>query len=114
MHDNLLGHTAVVHTDKTRRWVPLACPKCGGENLHHEVVVVYDREEDATLVTKIVVGKGDVSKREVKSEGSGNPSARRDGMSIGFICETCPAWPELTVEQHKGSTYLAWRNVGSE
>jgi hypothetical protein len=48
------------------------------------------------------------------SEGSGNPSSRRQGLAIRFFCEGCGGADsddiiELTVAQHKGSTELAWR-----
>lgn len=89
----------------------LECPRCDGAYLHQEAVTVYDRREDApqTIETTVVRGDGTVV-RTVPSERSSNPSDRRHGSAIRFSCEGCSAEPELTIEQHKGNTYLAWRN----
>jgi len=43
------------------------------------------------------------------SKECGNPSRRRDGLAIEFSCENCPAILELTIKQHKGETFFAWR-----
>jgi hypothetical protein len=49
----------------------------------------------------------------VASDGSGNPSSRRNGLSIKFWCEGCKGVDEdileLTISPHKGSTLLGWR-----
>jgi hypothetical protein len=90
----------------------LHCPNCGFNYLHHEAVTVYDRGEDAEQTGRTEIsGVNRVVMSIVSSDKSGNPSSRRDGLAIRFWCEGCPAKPELTVVQHKGETYLAWRNV---
>lgn len=93
---------------------PLLCPACGSMNLHHRLVTVYERNEDAaqTRETRIAVGS-EITTATVPSAQSGNPSSRRDGLAVGFYCEQCPALTELTIEQHKGSTYLAWRRTAT-
>jgi hypothetical protein len=93
----------------------LLCPKCGRHCLHHDRVTVYHRHnghEDAptTIITK--VEGGTVTQSIRPSDKAGNPSSRRDGVALRFWCEMCPAIPELTIEQHKGSSYLNWRVVG--
>jgi hypothetical protein len=53
----------------------------------------------------------------------GNPSSRRDGITIEFECENCNGAPPpqqnpafglsknyLHIVQHKGTTYLSWNN----
>jgi len=91
----------------------LLCPRCGGESLHHQGVTSYDRSEDAELVIRSVVEGGSTKIDAVPSDGSGNPSSRRDGLSIKFWCEGCKGVDEdileLTISQHKGSTVLGWR-----
>jgi hypothetical protein len=60
-----------------------------------------------------VVEGGSAKIDAVPSDGSGNPSGRRDGLSIKFWCEGCKGVDEdileLTISQHKGSTLLGWR-----
>ena len=87
----------------------LHCPHCGGNNLHHEIVTVYSRKEDAdqTLETRVA---GRIAECAiVPSKISLNPSSRRDGVSITFSCEGCPSRLELTLAQHKGETFIEWR-----
>ena len=92
----------------------LLCPRCGGECLHHLGVTVFDRSEDASMLTKIGVNGSTVGIELVQSTQSGNPSNRRDGVVIRFSCEQCN-WGgrtdviELTIAQHKGTTEVGWR-----
>jgi hypothetical protein len=90
----------------------LRCPNCNGTNLHHKSVTIFDRPEDAEFVAKTTVGvKTTIEK--LPNQSSGNPSSRREGIVIGFWCETCPAGKsgalELTIAQHKGATEFGWR-----
>jgi uncharacterized Zn finger protein (UPF0148 family) len=94
----------------------LLCPRCGGTNLHHEMVSVYSRREDAEEVQATTVfATGMVMVEHQLSKDGANPSSRRDGLVISFSCEHCSILGreeemfELTVVQHKGTTYLAWR-----
>ena len=91
----------------------LVCPRCCGESLHHQAVTSYDRGEDAELVIRSVLEDGSAKIEAVSSDRNGNPSSRRDGLSIKFWCEGCKGVDEdtleLTVAQHKGSTLLGWR-----
>jgi hypothetical protein len=91
----------------------LLCPRCGSEYLHHGRVTVFDRGEDdeATVVTTV---KGGLTATHLlPSCRCGNPSGRRDGVAIAFYCEQCGDAIELTIAQHKGCTYLAWRFAAS-
>ncbi|WP_289145070.1 hypothetical protein [uncultured Sphingobium sp.] len=85
----------------------LLCPRCGADNLHHGETVFFDRKEDAEEVTRITVDGADVKVQHGVSN-EGNPSLRREGMTIRFSCEQCigPIW--LTFAQHKGSTEIGW------
>jgi hypothetical protein len=96
-------------TIKTNDRGELLCPRCDGEYLHQERVTVYDRNEDSRTITKIGVSRAYVEFECVVNGGSGNPSARRDGLAIQFICELCGERSELTLAQHKGVTETGWR-----
>jgi hypothetical protein len=91
----------------------LVRPRCGSESIHHQAATLYDRPEDAEMVVRSTVENGSAKIDVVASESSGNPSSRRDGLSIKFWCEGCKGIDEdvleLTVSQHKGSTELGWR-----
>jgi|HubBroStandDraft_6_1064221.scaffolds.fasta_scaffold334923_1 hypothetical protein len=91
----------------------LRCPRCAGQYLHQLNVVVFDRAEDASHVIRTTVEGGTSRTDVVPNAGSGNPSARRDGLSILFWCEGCDAKRadpiELTIAQHKGCTEIGWR-----
>jgi len=95
----------------------IACPNCGGINLHHSLVTAFWREtEDADYGLQVASGRPDESPRfqdieeSVKTTTSmaGNPSTRRDGVEIRFWCENCHALPRLLLAQHKGTTELQW------
>jgi hypothetical protein len=89
----------------------LVCPHCHDSHscLHHGVLTVYHRREDESRLTRIGVRNGSALIERVDSDGSGNPSSRRDGLAIHFYCELCDLSSELTIAQHKGQTLLAWR-----
>lgn len=88
----------------------LCCPACGNGYIHHEDVLVFSRRtEDApSQLTRVVAG----GMAMVGDSGQGrNPSSRRDGIAIRFWCEGCGADDfELTIEQHKGNTFVGWRD----
>jgi hypothetical protein len=94
-------------------WSPtevLQCPNCGEFNLHHGSVRVYDRAgEDCERVAVTDVAYGKAETAHVLSSDSGNPSLRRSGLAIAFWCEHCTVHAELTLAQHKGSSFLKWR-----
>lgn len=98
----------------------LVCPKCNNEYLHHDRVNIFDRPEDAEVVRKTSVGIESVSVANVDNSTSGNPSGRRDGLSIDFWCETCgdaesedriKEYKRLHILQHKGNTFLRWEII---
>jgi len=97
----------------------LMCPRCGGNYLHHEKIIVYTRGEDAeeTVVTTIS-GRETVVQTVLSSEIK-NPSKRRHGMTIVFSCEFCEAEKldyeyELHLKQHKGNTFIGWEEYNFE
>jgi hypothetical protein len=86
----------------------LLCPNCGHGYLHHEGVVSYDRGEDDALIMMTTV-RGQRTSTFLTQNNAQNPSARRDGVAIGFWCEHCHQHWELTIAQHKGKSLCRWR-----
>jgi hypothetical protein len=100
----------------------LACPQCKGDCLHHTGVSIYEREREdgATTDFRISAGRGDAgfdpeqnrhaTNIQIRQDSThDNPSNRRGGIAIRFYCEFCNKSSELTVFQHKGNSYIAWR-----
>jgi len=86
----------------------LLCPSCGGGYLHHEAIDIFERPEDADVILHTTAGDTVTSKLE-PADRSENPSPRRHGLFITFSCEGCDATPILDIHQHKGGTFLRWR-----
>jgi hypothetical protein len=85
---------------------------CGGNNLHHYGVTVFDRDDDSSTVRVTNVTHTGTSSEVVPNELSGNPSARRDAVVVRFWCEHCGHEYGMQIVQHKGCTYLSWRDLG--
>ena len=86
--------------------IVLLCPVCREADLSHGRVDVYDRNEDEAVVSMTAVtGRRAVSAR-VPNEGSGNPSARRHGLTIEFHCESCGE--PMTAEEIYRREHTAW------
>ena len=87
----------------------VSCPRCKSEYLHQLAVTVFDRGEDQATCVKTTIAGGKVSVDPAGSN-EGNPSRRRDGLTIQFECEECGKEPIfLTIAQHKGCTEIGWR-----
>jgi len=81
----------------------LKCPSCGFNYLHHHKIEVFEREEDAEYGLHVVIHK---SAATTDPNLSGNPSGRRHGLAIHFLCEGCQSNSILTIAQHKGNTWI--------
>lgn len=92
----------------------ITCAKCGSVCSHFERVDVHNRDkEDSPAGLHVQIGlsrteSGVVLDRRM----DGNPSDRRDGISIMFSCENCPAINLLEFMQHKGETIMRYRQIG--
>lgn len=88
----------------------LCCPRCGGDNLHHGSVQVFNRRQEDGPSSAVLIPIREGPRVGAPSD---NPSARRNGLLINFFCETCGEAPaeDLTLEviQHKGNTFVRWR-----
>ena len=85
----------------------LTCPCCKSEEsyLHHSRVDVFNRQEDEETGNHTVI---DGVKTIIDNDVSGNPSPRRNGVSIIFWCELCEEHSILDIIQHKGMSYMRW------
>jgi rubredoxin len=94
----------------------LDCPACGGNYLHHEGIMYYNRNEDSETGDFVILCKTEKGGFKVTQETNYSmtycPSPRRDGMEIFFTCECCPAKSILAIYQHKGQTFIEWKEVG--
>ena len=59
----------------------LICPNCKCNNLHQKRL---DAEDGPDTV---------------------------DSLQIKFWCENCPSEPVLSIQQHKGTTYIGWHSM---
>ena len=85
----------------------LCCPHCESPFMHQGRVRVWQRREDATAGTYAEVN----GKDSELSHGNlpvGNPSRRRQGLTIDLECEGCGRYAMLAVTQHKGNTFIGW------
>jgi len=90
----------------------LSCPHCGSDYMHHTMVEVYNRTEDADW-DRISVSTCDEmsgnNKYELSIDQQGvNPSPRRSGVRMVFNCEQCEKLSKLIIYQHKGQTFMEW------
>ena len=88
-------------------WGRLTCPCCKDEesNLHHSRIEIFNRQEDAIFGNRTII---DGSITMVDNNIDGNPSPRRDGISIVFWCEQCCEQSILDIIQHKGMSFMRW------
>jgi rubredoxin len=94
----------------------LDCPACGGNYLHHLGIMYYNRNEDSKTGDFVVLSKTTENRLKVTQETNYSmaycPSPRRDGMEIFLYCECCSAKSILAIFQHKGQTFIEWKEVG--
>ena len=81
------------------------CPHCKGEYLSHHNVSVYNRDfEDSEKGLSISITGNTMETTDMRE----NPSPRRNGLTIDFMCENCGTPSTLNVYQHKGQTLTEW------
>ena len=84
----------------------LLCPSCGGNYLHHDKVEVFERDDDAETGLHVTIENG---KASTDNDLKDNPSSRRHGLKIHCWCEHCEAKPVLSIIQHKGNTWINFK-----
>ena len=81
----------------------ILCPRCNSEYTDYYHVQTFDRTEDAqsgvhtSVVNSVVTVDGIMT---------GNPSPRRHGVRLAFMCETCADVFTVALYQHKGNTFI--------
>lgn len=111
-------HPAKVDTDDYGR---LMC-KCGNDYLHQQDITLFVRGEDGETTTVIAQNGHTAQVSSFPSDDTCNPSPRRHGLILEFMCESC-SWDydpnkadepvftrpqRLAIYQHKGGTFLEW------
>ena len=87
----------------------LLCPLCKGRELHQTRYEIFARNEDAKCQNMKVDAKtGSIS--FFRDGNDHNPSLRRQGLRINFMCEQGCEVPDLCILQHKGLTMVTWSN----
>ena len=87
----------------------LMCPNCGNVYLHQDKVTVFNRDEDEETEFVAEIQGKKAKAQLLPSSRTKNPSARRQGLTISFYCECCPAKKlQMHISQHKGTTYFKW------
>ena len=87
----------------------LACPLCGGDNLHHVGMLDFSRpfgEDKPIRVTSVTPRCVSVT-----DDAAVLAPTRRNWLRIFFECETCEAKDEklhLEISQYKGETRVSW------
>ena len=93
-----------MRTDAEIEYGVLLCPECGTDYTHHRRVTVFWRDrEDEPFGSCIRSSQDELSATRRQY---GNPSARRDGISIDCRCEACKTLFRLHIAQHKGHTLI--------
>ena len=124
MWDLLKGHKNIhkdIHILQTTNSVgnELQCPHCGDYYMHHYGIELFNRHEDSEYGDHIelyipeshawMYMNTNVQENIVDGNIKNNPSSRRSGIIIKFVCENCSAVSDFCIKQHKGHTLLEWR-----
>ena len=84
------------------------CPKCGADTTHIDrvkienaagqiVTIEADGEDDGCYVTEVT---------RSRRERDGRYEGRRHTITLGMGCEICGAYSEVSLQQHKGTTFV--------
>lgn len=86
----------------------LTCPGCRENYLRHREVNVYSRpKESEPGFSTLVRENGQTTTIQAESAAF---LGRRHDLRIQFTCEGCHKTSWLCIVQHKGQTFLTWRN----
>lgn len=95
----------------------LKCPHCDSEDTHHLGVELFNRHEDGNgehISLYVEESHGwdyfnvKCPENTVDNNMKDNPSKRRTGISILFVCEYCQQTSKLNIAQHKGQSLMFW------
>ena len=96
--------TGTLHGDQ------LCCPSCGSPyGMQHGAVEVWNRNAEDAMKGTYLRSNSPLIVDTAANVDHRNPSLRRNGVIINFRCEMCPEKRfELSIAQHKGTTFLSW------
>lgn len=80
----------------------ILCPICSYDYTHQQAVEVFERPEDAKSGTHVKILDDDI---QIDRNLTGNPSPRRQGVTLDMICESKHSF-KLHIYQHKGQTFI--------
>lgn len=93
----------------------LLCPNCNEDYIHQIKTEIFERGEDWKDGLHISIESYDniidLNKQGlaiVETSLKNNPSPRRQGLRIYFLCELCGEISKLNIYQHKGVTLVEW------
>jgi hypothetical protein len=81
----------------------LQCPHCGHDHIGHFEVNVFWRKEDSPTGTRV---RSTSDSTTIDGCIFDNPSYRRSGLSVLFVCEGCHKKSVLSISQHKGVSQI--------
>ncbi|MFM1752272.1 MAG: hypothetical protein RL119_1234 [Actinomycetota bacterium] len=104
----MTGISVVLSNDEV-----LNCPSCGNPHLHHHTVFIHNRTKEDGPTKTIAVSHNDMSYSALHDGylPVGNPSERRQGISVLFVCEICDDQVVLQIAQHEGSSLIWWDTI---
>jgi hypothetical protein len=88
----------------------LLCPNCGDQWTHVDVVRVTAASRQLATIT----ATGEDSQARLSTSNLwpvGSYDGRRHTISVELTCETCPTRSALEFKQHKGQTFVVWREI---
>ena len=97
-------HQAREALRKDDEMTELYCPRCGGRQLRHGRVMVFDLDEDVGRTVWTVVESGHVTMR-LRPSRYINASGARAGLLIAFDCSTCGDGLTLTLADEWGASF---------
>lgn len=80
----------------------ITCPICAYDYTHQGAIEVFERSEDAQNGNHVKILNDDI---EVNRNLTGNPSPRRQGVTLDMVCELEHKF-KLNIYQHKGQTFI--------
>jgi len=95
----------------------LLCGHCDNEYTHLYKVEIFDRKEDSKTGKHLTYTMGEVIPGDcwAMADGKGNlttdnnldanPSPRREGIRLTYVCESCGKDTHITFAQHTGMTH---------
>lgn len=85
----------------------IKCPVCADTYTHQGKIEIFERGEDETIGNHVQVFNDNI---QVDRDLTGNPSPRRQGVSIHFKCETQSHQFIVDIYQHKGQSFFEVRS----